>query len=85
MPLMASILRYVFVESTPGLKSTVLELPEVCKTGNGIKAKQSPDVQARVAFTELRDRGHNLSGLDAHIPINERNALWRKGPVDDHS
>ena len=53
MPLMASILRYVFVESTPGLKSTVLELPEVCKTGNGIKAKQSPDVQARVAFTEL--------------------------------
>ena len=53
MPLTASVLRYVFVESTPGLKSTVLELPEVCKTGNGIKAKQSPDVQARVAFTEL--------------------------------
>ena len=57
MPLTASVLRYVFVESTPGLKSTVLELPEVCKTGNGIKAKQSPDVQARVAFTELPGRG----------------------------
>jgi predicted methyltransferase len=53
LPLTASVLRYVFVESTPGLKSTVLELPEVCKTGNGIKAKQSPDVQARVAFIEL--------------------------------
>ena len=44
---------YVFVESTPGLKSTVLELPEVCKTGEGIKATQAADVQARVNFTEL--------------------------------
>jgi len=44
---------YVFVEATPGLKSTVLELPEVCKTGEGIKASQSADVQARVNFTEL--------------------------------
>ena len=32
---------YVFTGATPGLKSTVLELPEVCKTGEGIKATQS--------------------------------------------
>jgi len=44
---------YVFTEATPGLTSTVLELPEVCKTGEGIKATQSADVQARVNFTEL--------------------------------
>ena len=44
---------YVFVEKTPGLKSTVLELPEVCRTGEGIKAKQSADVQGRVEFKEL--------------------------------
>lgn len=44
---------YVFVGATPGLKSTVLELPEVCKTGEGIKAQQPEDVQARVSFAEL--------------------------------
>jgi len=44
---------YVFVENTPGLKSTVLELPEVCRTGEGIKAGQKPDVQERVSFAEL--------------------------------
>ena len=44
---------YVFTEATPGLKSTVLELPEVCRTGEGIKAEQSADVQARVSFVEL--------------------------------
>lgn len=44
---------YVFAESTPGLKSTVLELPEVCRTGEGIKATQSKDVQERVNFVEL--------------------------------
>merc|ERR1719454_931413 len=44
---------YVFVDSTPGLTSTVLELPEVCKTGEGIKATMSTDVQSRVNFTEL--------------------------------
>jgi len=44
---------YVFTGATPGLKSTVLELPEVCKTGEGIKATQSEDVQARVNFVEL--------------------------------
>ena len=44
---------YVFTGATPGLKSTVLELPEVCKTGEGIKATQSADVQARVNFVEL--------------------------------
>lgn len=44
---------YVFTETTPGLKSTVLELPEVCKTGESIKATQSADVQSRVNFVEL--------------------------------
>jgi len=44
---------YVFVGNTPGLKSTVLELPEVCKTGEGIKAKEPADVQERVKFVEL--------------------------------
>lgn len=45
---------YVFVEATPGLTSTVLELPEVCRTGEGIRAAtQSEDVQKRVNFVEL--------------------------------
>jgi len=44
---------YVFVEATPGLTSTVLELPEVCRTGESIRAKQAEDVQKRVSFTEL--------------------------------
>jgi len=44
---------YVFTDATPGLTSTVLELPEVCKTGEGIKATQSADVQQRVNFVEL--------------------------------
>lgn len=44
---------YVFTEATPGLTSTVLELPEVCKTGEGIKKTMSDDVQGRVSFTEL--------------------------------
>jgi SAM-dependent methyltransferase len=44
---------YVFTEATPGLESTVLELPEVCRTGEGIRATQSEDVQKRVKFAEL--------------------------------
>ncbi|CAE8615692.1 unnamed protein product, partial [Polarella glacialis] len=44
---------YVFTEATPGLKSTVLELPEVCRTGEGIKETMSKDVQERVKFLEL--------------------------------
>eukprot|EP00931_Biecheleriopsis_adriatica_P003728 TRINITY_DN1054_c0_g1_i3.p1 TRINITY_DN1054_c0_g1~~TRINITY_DN1054_c0_g1_i3.p1 ORF type:complete len:397 (-),score=82.43 TRINITY_DN1054_c0_g1_i3:228-1418(-) len=44
---------YVFTGATPGLKSTVLELPEVCRTGNGIKESQPQDVQNRVQFVEL--------------------------------
>jgi len=44
---------YVFTEATPGLKSTVLELPEVCRTGEGIKAQQPQDIQDRVSFVEL--------------------------------
>tara|TARA_B110001452_G_scaffold209518_1_gene179816 strand:- start:299 stop:817 length:519 start_codon:yes stop_codon:yes gene_type:complete len=45
--------RYVFVGATPGLTSTVLELPEVCRTGESIRAQQDEDVQKRVSFTEL--------------------------------
>lgn len=44
---------YVFVGATPGLESTVLELPEVCRTGEGIKTQQTEDVQKRVKFVEL--------------------------------
>jgi len=44
---------YVFVEATPGLRSTVLELPEVCRTGEGIRAQQKEDVRERVGFVEL--------------------------------
>lgn len=44
---------YVFTEATPGLKSTVLELPEVCRTGESIKTQQSQDIQDRVNFVEL--------------------------------
>lgn len=44
---------YVFVGSTPGLQSTVLELPEVCRTGEGIRLQQSDDVRDRVKFVEL--------------------------------
>merc|ERR1719243_385676 len=44
---------YVFVGATPGLESTVLELPEVCRTGEKIRSQQPDDVQQRVTFTEL--------------------------------
>merc|ERR1712190_377662 len=44
---------YVFTGATPGLTSTVLELPQVCRTGEGIRAQQSEDVQKRVNFVEL--------------------------------
>lgn len=44
---------YVFTEATPGLTSTVLELPEVCRSGESIKTQQSASVQERVKFVEL--------------------------------
>merc|ERR1711972_438945 len=44
---------YVFTDATPGLTSTVLELPQVCRTGEGIRAQQPEDVQKRVQFVEL--------------------------------
>jgi len=44
---------YVFVKATPGLHSTVLELPEVCRTGEQIRSSQPEDVQKRVKFAEL--------------------------------
>jgi len=60
---------YVFTGSTPGLKSTVLELPEVCKTGEGIKATQSADVQSRVSFTELDATSPNWPVSDAAYDV----------------
>merc|ERR1712048_591780 len=50
---MGGAFSYVFVGATPGLKSTVLELPEVCRTGERIKTQQSDDVRDRVKFVEL--------------------------------
>ena len=44
---------YVFVGATPGLTSTILELPEVCRTGETIKAKQTADVQERPSLALL--------------------------------
>jgi len=44
---------YVFTGKHPQMTSKVLELPEVCATGEGIKASQSEDVQKRVSFVEL--------------------------------
>merc|ERR1712070_94826 len=44
---------YVFTDKYQGLESTVLELPEVCATGNGIKSEQKPHVQSAVNFVEL--------------------------------
>lgn len=44
---------YVFAGATPGLRSTVLELPEVCRTGDAIRQQQSEDVRERVNFVEL--------------------------------
>lgn len=60
---------YVFVDNTPGLKSTVLELPEVCKTGEGIKASQSADVQSRVNFVELDATSPKWPVADADYEI----------------
>lgn len=44
---------YVFAAAYPGLNSTVLELPEVCRTGEAISAQQPADVHRRVSFVEL--------------------------------
>merc|ERR1719409_890037 len=60
---------YVFTGATPGLTSTVLELPEVCKTGEGIKATQSADVQSRVNFVELDATSPDWPVSDANYEI----------------
>lgn len=60
---------YVFVDSTPGLTSKVLELPEVCKTGEGIKATMSQDVQNRVSFVELDATSPNWPVSDQQFEI----------------
>jgi ubiquinone/menaquinone biosynthesis C-methylase UbiE len=60
---------YVFVGETPGLKSTVLELPEVCRTGEGIKKNQSPDVQERVKYVELDATSPNWPVSDASYDV----------------
>jgi len=44
---------YVFVGATPGLESTVLELPGVCKTAETIREKEPEHVRNRVNFVEM--------------------------------
>eukprot|EP00419_Tripos_fusus_P059790 CAMPEP_0172933058 /NCGR_PEP_ID=MMETSP1075-20121228/220313_1 /TAXON_ID=2916 /ORGANISM="Ceratium fusus, Strain PA161109" /LENGTH=428 /DNA_ID=CAMNT_0013794395 /DNA_START=116 /DNA_END=1401 /DNA_ORIENTATION=- len=44
---------YVFVGRTPGLESTVLELPGVCQTAEQIRDQQPEDVRSRVKFVEM--------------------------------
>lgn len=60
---------YVFTGATPGLKSTVLELPEVCRTAQGIRAQQTADVQERVNFVELDATDPKWPVPDAHFDI----------------
>lgn len=60
---------YVFTEATPGLSSTVLELPEVCRTGEGIKAQQSDSVQERVKFVELDATSPDWPVADAAFDV----------------
>jgi len=60
---------YVFVGATPGLKSTVLELPEVCRTGEGIRASQPEDVRDRVSFTELDATSPNWPVSDSAFDV----------------
>lgn len=60
---------YVFVGATPGLESTVLELPEVCRTGEGIRKQQAEDVQARVSFKELDATSPNWPVDDASFDV----------------
>ena len=44
---------YVFTNAHPELTSLILELPEVCATGNKIRMEQSQSVQDRTSFVEL--------------------------------
>jgi len=44
---------YVFVGATPGLESTVLELPGVCKTAETIRENEPEHVRNRVNFVEM--------------------------------
>merc|ERR1712048_448601 len=44
---------YVFAEAAPAMQATVLELPEVCHTGESVRATMKPEVQPRVNFIEL--------------------------------
>lgn len=43
----------VFARRMPELQATVLELPEVCKSGRDIVAQEAEDVRGRVSFAEL--------------------------------
>merc|ERR1711879_136731 len=44
---------YVFVGATPGLKSTVLEMPGLCKTAETIRENEPEYVRNRVSFVEM--------------------------------
>jgi len=43
----------VAARAVPGLSATVLELPEVCRTGSAIVAEEAKDVEPRIRFVEL--------------------------------
>jgi len=60
---------YVFTDKHPNLTSLILELPEVCATGNTIRAEQSDDVQKRVSFTELDATSPDWPIADADYDI----------------
>lgn len=60
---------YVFVGATPGLHSTVLELPEVCRTGESIRASQPEDVRDRVKFVELDATSPNWPVADLSFDV----------------
>jgi len=60
---------YVFTEATPGLKATVLELPEVCRTGESIKTQQPQDIQERVNFVELDATSPDWPVADASFDV----------------
>jgi len=60
---------YVFAGATPGLKSTVLELPLVCNIGETIRAQQPEDIRDRVSFVELDATSPDWPVEDASFDI----------------
>ena len=79
---------YVFTGATPGLKSTVLELPEVCKTGEGDQGHHGPGCaeprqlvgagrnQPRLAGLRQRPSRSSLSYISGSVPEPVVGALY---------